>query len=160
MQPFSKLSGPIGGKPLKSSLRPLRPDIPIYLAAEGPRNIAMAGELCTDGSRCSTRPTTMASIATPSTRDSPARAGADLLEKRSKSPEFENDKLADAGESLMKGSRLGSRIHQPVAGHTRFGGRQASCTLLRRPRNLKHTKWHPLWFPILNEASVMCICPK
>jgi F420-dependent oxidoreductase-like protein len=34
------------GKPLKSSLRPLRPDIPIYLAAEGPRNIAMAGELC------------------------------------------------------------------------------------------------------------------
>jgi F420-dependent oxidoreductase-like protein len=34
------------GKPLKSSLRPLRPDIPIYLAAEGPKNIAMAGELC------------------------------------------------------------------------------------------------------------------
>jgi F420-dependent oxidoreductase-like protein len=34
------------GKPLKSSLRPLRPDIPIYLAAEGPKNIALAGELC------------------------------------------------------------------------------------------------------------------
>jgi F420-dependent oxidoreductase-like protein len=34
------------GKPLKSSLRPLRTDIPIYLAAEGPKNIAMAGELC------------------------------------------------------------------------------------------------------------------
>jgi F420-dependent oxidoreductase-like protein len=34
------------GKPLKSSLRPLRADIPIYLAAEGPKNIAMAGELC------------------------------------------------------------------------------------------------------------------
>jgi F420-dependent oxidoreductase-like protein len=34
------------GKPLKSSVRPLRPDIPIYLAAEGPKNIAMAGELC------------------------------------------------------------------------------------------------------------------
>jgi F420-dependent oxidoreductase-like protein len=34
------------GKALKSSLRPLRPDIPIYLAAEGPKNIAMAGELC------------------------------------------------------------------------------------------------------------------
>ncbi len=33
-------------KPLKSSLRPLRSDIPIYLAAEGPKNIAMAGELC------------------------------------------------------------------------------------------------------------------
>ncbi len=34
------------GKPLKSSLRPLRPDIPIYLAAQGPKNIALAGELC------------------------------------------------------------------------------------------------------------------
>jgi F420-dependent oxidoreductase-like protein len=34
------------GKPLKSSLRPLRPEIPIYLAAEGPKNIAMAAELC------------------------------------------------------------------------------------------------------------------
>jgi F420-dependent oxidoreductase-like protein len=34
------------GKPLKSSIHPLRADIPIYLAAEGPRNIALAGELC------------------------------------------------------------------------------------------------------------------
>ena len=34
------------GKPLKSSLRPLREDIPIYLAAEGPKNIAMAAEIC------------------------------------------------------------------------------------------------------------------
>jgi len=34
------------GKALKSSIRPLRNDIPIYLAAEGPKNIAMAGELC------------------------------------------------------------------------------------------------------------------
>ncbi len=34
------------GKPLKSSIHPLREDIPIYLAAEGPKNIAMAGELC------------------------------------------------------------------------------------------------------------------
>jgi F420-dependent oxidoreductase-like protein len=34
------------GKPLKSSIRPLRQDIPIYLAAEGPKNIALAGELC------------------------------------------------------------------------------------------------------------------
>ncbi|HEY1508708.1 MAG TPA: LLM class F420-dependent oxidoreductase [Solirubrobacteraceae bacterium] len=34
------------GKPLKSSLRPLRSDIPIYLAAEGPKNIALAGEVC------------------------------------------------------------------------------------------------------------------
>lgn len=34
------------GKPLKSSIHPLRADIPIYLAAEGPKNVAMAGELC------------------------------------------------------------------------------------------------------------------
>src|SRR5579859_7165542 len=34
------------GKPLKSSIHPLREDIPIYLAAEGPKNIAMAAELC------------------------------------------------------------------------------------------------------------------
>ncbi len=34
------------GKPLKASVHPLRSDIPIYLAAEGPKNIAMAGELC------------------------------------------------------------------------------------------------------------------
>jgi F420-dependent oxidoreductase-like protein len=34
------------GKPLKSSIHPLREDIPVYLAAEGPKNIAMAAELC------------------------------------------------------------------------------------------------------------------
>jgi F420-dependent oxidoreductase-like protein len=34
------------GKALKSSIHSLRSDIPIYLAAEGPKNIALAGELC------------------------------------------------------------------------------------------------------------------
>src|SRR3954449_11946984 len=34
------------GKPLKSSIHPVREDIPIYLGAEGPKNIALAGELC------------------------------------------------------------------------------------------------------------------
>ena len=33
-------------KPLKASIHPLREDIPIYLAAEGPKNIALAAELC------------------------------------------------------------------------------------------------------------------
>jgi F420-dependent oxidoreductase-like protein len=33
-------------KPLKSSVRPLREEIPIFLAAEGPKNVAMAAELC------------------------------------------------------------------------------------------------------------------
>jgi F420-dependent oxidoreductase-like protein len=34
------------GKALKSSIHPLREDIPIYLGAEGPKNIALAAELC------------------------------------------------------------------------------------------------------------------
>jgi F420-dependent oxidoreductase-like protein len=34
------------GKPLKSSIHPLRNEIPIYLAAEGPKNIELAGEVC------------------------------------------------------------------------------------------------------------------
>src|SRR5947199_6655178 len=33
------------GKPLKASIHPLREDIPIFLGAEGPTNIAMAAEL-------------------------------------------------------------------------------------------------------------------
>jgi F420-dependent oxidoreductase-like protein len=33
-------------KPLKSSIHPLRADLPIFLAAEGPKNIALAAELC------------------------------------------------------------------------------------------------------------------
>src|SRR5438132_2941860 len=33
------------GKPLKLMLRPLRPDIPIYLAAIGPKNVALAAEI-------------------------------------------------------------------------------------------------------------------
>ncbi|MCW3031130.1 MAG: luciferase family protein [Solirubrobacterales bacterium] len=33
-------------KPLKSSIHPLREDIPVYLGAEGPKNIALCAELC------------------------------------------------------------------------------------------------------------------
>src|SRR5438105_3975638 len=33
------------GKPLKSIVHPLRNDIPIYLGAEGPKNVAMAAEI-------------------------------------------------------------------------------------------------------------------
>jgi F420-dependent oxidoreductase-like protein len=33
------------GKPLKLTIHPLRPDVPIYLAAEGPRNVALAAEI-------------------------------------------------------------------------------------------------------------------
>jgi F420-dependent oxidoreductase-like protein len=34
------------GKPLKSTVHPLRGDLPIFLAAEGPKNVALAAELC------------------------------------------------------------------------------------------------------------------
>jgi F420-dependent oxidoreductase-like protein len=34
------------GKALKSTVHPLRADIPIYLGAEGPKNVALSAELC------------------------------------------------------------------------------------------------------------------
>ncbi len=34
------------GKPLKSTIHPFRTEIPIYLGAEGPKNVALAGEIC------------------------------------------------------------------------------------------------------------------
>jgi len=34
------------GKPLKSTVHPIRSDIPIYLAAEGPKNVALSAEIC------------------------------------------------------------------------------------------------------------------
>jgi F420-dependent oxidoreductase-like protein len=34
------------GKPLKLIMKPLRADIPIYLGAEGPKNVALATEVC------------------------------------------------------------------------------------------------------------------
>ncbi len=34
------------GKPLRSTLHPVREDIPIFLGAEGPKNVALAAEIC------------------------------------------------------------------------------------------------------------------
>jgi len=34
------------GKPLKSTVHPLRNEIPIYLGAEGPKNVSLAAEIC------------------------------------------------------------------------------------------------------------------
>lgn len=34
------------GKALKPTVHPLRPDLPIYLAAEGPKNVALSAEIC------------------------------------------------------------------------------------------------------------------
>ena len=44
--PNSPLPLPGGaGKPLKPNVRPLRSDVPVYLAAMGPRNVALAAEI-------------------------------------------------------------------------------------------------------------------
>jgi F420-dependent oxidoreductase-like protein len=41
------LAGGTGlGKPLKSTIHPFRSRIPIYLGAEGPKNVALAAEIC------------------------------------------------------------------------------------------------------------------
>jgi F420-dependent oxidoreductase-like protein len=45
--PVRDRPGVVGlGKPLKASIHPLREDIPVFLAAEGPKNVALAAELC------------------------------------------------------------------------------------------------------------------
>jgi F420-dependent oxidoreductase-like protein len=45
--PLREGPGVVGlGKPLKASIHPLREDIPVFLAAEGPKNVALAAELC------------------------------------------------------------------------------------------------------------------
>jgi F420-dependent oxidoreductase-like protein len=45
--PLRDGAGVVGlGKPLKPSIHPLREDIPVFLAAEGPKNVALAAELC------------------------------------------------------------------------------------------------------------------
>jgi F420-dependent oxidoreductase-like protein len=43
--PYSGADGAGLGKALKSTIHPYRADIPIYLAAEGPKNVALAGEI-------------------------------------------------------------------------------------------------------------------
>ena len=44
--PYSGADGTGLGKAPKSTVHPLRTDIPIHLAAEGPRNVALAAEIC------------------------------------------------------------------------------------------------------------------
>lgn len=44
--PYTGADGMGIGKPLKSTVHPLRNEIPIYLGAEGPKNVALAAEIC------------------------------------------------------------------------------------------------------------------
>jgi F420-dependent oxidoreductase-like protein len=44
--PYRKPDGRGLGKALKSTIHPFRTEIPIYLGAEGPKNVALAAEIC------------------------------------------------------------------------------------------------------------------
>ncbi len=43
--PYAGTDGTGLGKPLRSTVHPLRTDIPVYLGAEGPKNVALAAEI-------------------------------------------------------------------------------------------------------------------
>jgi F420-dependent oxidoreductase-like protein len=63
-------------KPLKASIHPLREDIPIYLGAEGPKNIALCAELCDGWLAMLFSPAVYDEIYRPSLEEGFARAGA------------------------------------------------------------------------------------
>jgi F420-dependent oxidoreductase-like protein len=63
------------GKPLKSSIHPVREDIPVYLGAEGPKNIALCAEIC-DGWLALFFSPEHEGIYTPSLQEGFARPGA------------------------------------------------------------------------------------
>jgi F420-dependent oxidoreductase-like protein len=63
-------------KPLKSSIHPLREDIPVYLGAEGPKNIALCAELCDGWLAMLFSPTVYDELYRPSLEEGFARADA------------------------------------------------------------------------------------
>jgi F420-dependent oxidoreductase-like protein len=64
------------GKALKSSIHPVREDIPIYLGAEGPRNIALCAELCDGWLAMLFSPSVYEELYKPSLEEGFARPGA------------------------------------------------------------------------------------
>jgi F420-dependent oxidoreductase-like protein len=64
------------GKPLKASIHPLREDIPIYLGAEGPKNIALCAELCDGWLAMLFSPAVYDDLYRPSLEEGFARPGA------------------------------------------------------------------------------------
>ncbi len=64
------------GKPLKSSIHSLREDIPIYLGAEGPKNIALCAELCDGWLAMLFSPSVYEELYRPSLEEGWARPGA------------------------------------------------------------------------------------
>jgi F420-dependent oxidoreductase-like protein len=77
--PHYRLPFPDGtglGKPLKSSIHPLRSDIPIFLGAEGPKNIALCAELCDGWLAMLFSPAVYEDLYRPSLEEGFARPGA------------------------------------------------------------------------------------
>jgi len=64
------------GKPLRTIVHPLRPDLPIYLAAIGPRNVSLAAEIADGWIPTFLSPERM-DVFRPSLREGFARAGKD-----------------------------------------------------------------------------------
>jgi F420-dependent oxidoreductase-like protein len=64
------------GKPLKSSVHPLREDIPIYLGCEGPKNIALCAEVCDGWLAMLFSPSVYDELYRPSLEEGWARPGA------------------------------------------------------------------------------------
>src|SRR5207248_8064905 len=62
--------------PLKSSIHPLREEIPIYLGAEGPKNIALCAELCDGWLAMLFSPSVYDQLYRPSLEEGFARPGA------------------------------------------------------------------------------------
>jgi F420-dependent oxidoreductase-like protein len=78
--PTDRASGPsVGtglGKALKASIHPLRSDIPIYLGAEGPKNVALCAELCDGWLAMLFSPAVYDELYRPALEEGFARAGA------------------------------------------------------------------------------------
>jgi F420-dependent oxidoreductase-like protein len=96
------------GKPLKSSIHPLREDIPIYLGADGPKNIALCAELCDGWLAMLFSPTVFDELYRPSLEEGFARRGdgpgpsrgADEFEVCATVPLIVTDDLDGAADAL------------------------------------------------------------
>ena len=98
-------------KPLKSSIHPLREDIPIYLGAEGPKNIALCAELCDGWLAMLFSPSVHDELYRPSLEEGFARAGA-----RRSAADFEvcGDRAADRHRRHRGGGRLAAPVLRAV----------------------------------------------
>jgi len=92
-------------KPLKSSIHPLRNDIPIYLGAEGPKNIALCAELCDGWLAMLFSPTVYNELYRPSieegfARRDPARRSSEEFEVCATVPMIVTDDVEAAADAL------------------------------------------------------------